>query len=70
MKKKILIDYLATTFYVMTFLKNLAETFKVGFWILPQILFLARDMFFGSSIFFRKVFFSFSQPLYVNKPKK
>ena len=70
MKKNILIDYLATTFYVMTFLKNLAETFKVGFWILPQILFMARDMFFGSSIFFRKVRFSFSQPLVVHHKQK
>ena len=48
---------LAITFIPMKSLKNVAETFKVGFWILPQILFMARDMFFGSSIFFRKVFF-------------
>ena len=67
MEQNTILTCLAMTFIPMTSLKDVAETFKVGFWILPKILFMARDMFFGSSIFFRKVFFSFSQPLYVNK---
>ena len=36
MKKNILIDYLATTFYDMTFLKNLAENCEIEFQLAPK----------------------------------
>ena len=69
MEQNTFLTCLAITFIPMKSLKNVAETFKVGFWILPQILFMARDMFFGSSLFFSEsIFFSFTQPLYVNIP--
>ena len=57
MEQNTILTCLAMTFIPMKSLKNVAETFKVGFWILPQILFMARDMFFGSSIFFSESIF-------------
>ena len=57
MEQNTILTCLAMTFIPMKSLKDVAETFKVGFWILPQIIFLARDMFFGSSIFFGKCIF-------------
>ena len=65
MEQNTFLTCLAITFSPMKSLKNVAETFKVGFWILPQILFMARDMFFGSSIFFRKVYFCHPRNLYM-----
>ena len=52
MEQNTILTCLAMTFIPMKSLKDVAETFEVGFWILPQILFMAHDMFFGSSIFF------------------
>ena len=57
MEQNTFLTCLTITFSPMKSLKDVAETFKVGFWILPQILFMARDMFFGSSLFFGKYFF-------------
>ena len=70
MEQNIFLTCLAISFIPMKSLKNVAETFKVGFWILPQILFMARDMFFGSSIFFSESIFFILATSICKQPKK
>ena len=56
MEQNTILTCLAMTFIPMKSLKNVAEAFRFHFKILPQIFFVADEMFFCSSIFFRKVY--------------